>query len=342
MSTTPLLSVFIPAFNAAAHIREAVESVLESGFADFELVVVDDGSTDHTAEVVAAIRHPALRLIRQPANRGVGATRRDGIAALRGRYLGLLDADDIAVRGRFERQVAQLEAAGGPDIIGGAIEYFGDVGGVIAFPAADAAIRAGLLFHDLPLANPAVCLKLAPLRAGRIAYAAAAGAEDYALWVDAMIAGLRFANLPEVVTRMPRHGASLTRSAAAAVSEQARLVRRRLAGYLFPQMNDNECAALVNALSVNLGGGQRWIDGACALARAAALAPAVAGIDGARLRELLRRNFLRMLRHAAGNGSIDNEVLEMMTETNAYFERWRMDDGGSLDAEIMALLAAGS
>jgi glycosyltransferase involved in cell wall biosynthesis len=338
MSKTPLLSVFIPAFNAAAYVREAVESVLDNGFTDFELVVVDDGSTDHTADVVAAIRHPALRLVRQPVNLGVGATRHSGIAGLSGRYLGLLDADDIAVHGRFEQQIAQLEAREGPDIIGGAIENFGEGAGVVSFPIDDAAIRAGLLFHDLPLANPAVCMRLAPLCAGRIAYAQTGGAEDYALWADALIAGLRFANLPVVVTRMRRHAASLTRSAAAEVSIHARVVRRRIADHFFPQMTVIEREALVNALSVNLGGGRRWIDGACAIAHAAALAPTVAGADAAVLRELLKKNFLRMLRHALANRLVDNEVLEMMTETNTHFERWRMAGGGSLDADIMALL----
>ena len=341
MSKTPLLSVFIPAFNAAAFVREAVESVLDNGFADLELVVVDDGSTDHTADVVAAIRHPALRLVRQPVNLGVGATRQNSIARLNGCYLGLLDADDIAVRGRFEQQVAELEAIEGPDIVGGAIENFGDGASVVKFPGDDAAIRAGLLFHDLPLANPAVCMRLAPLRAGHISYAQTGGAEDYALWADALIAGLRFANVPGVVTRMRRHAASLTRSAAVEVSTHARVVRRRIADHFFPQMTVIERESLVNALSANLGGGQRWIDGACAIAHAASLAATVAGVDAAVLRELLKQNFLRMLRHALANRSIDNEVLEMMTETNAHFERWRMAGGGSLDAEIMAALAPG-
>lgn len=338
--TGPLLSVFMPAFNAAAFVREAVESVLDNGFGDFELVVVDDGSTDNTAEIVAAIRHPALRLIRQSANLGVGTTRRNGVAALRGRHMALLDADDIAVHGRFEQQVARLEAADGPDILGGAIENFGKSAGVHQFPLRDGEIRAGLLFHDLPLANPAVCMRLAPLRAGKIAYPAGGGAEDYALWADALIAGLHFENMAAVMTRMRRHDASLTRCAGDDIATQARAVRLRVAQFMFPATNAAEQAALVSALSVNLGGGQRWIDGACALAHAAELAGTVAGVDAGALRRLLAENFLRMLKHALAHGLVDNEVLEMMTESNAHFERWRRADGGALDVEIMALLAS--
>lgn len=342
MPLTPLLSVFIPAYNAADSVREAVESALDNGFGDLEVVVVDDGSSDDTAQIAAAIRHPALRLIRQPVNLGVGATRRNGVAALRGRYVALLDADDIAVPGRFERQVARLEAPGGPDILGGAIENFGDAAGELHFPLRDAEIRAGLLFHDLPLANPAVCMRLAPLRDGTIGYRENAGAEDYALWADALIAGLKFENLPNVVTRMRRHASSLTRRAGAEISAQARAVRLRIAEYFFPAMDDAARGALVAALSVNVGGGQRWIDGACALAHAAELADGAAGADAAALRRLLAQNLLRMLKHAFAHGLIDNETLEMMTETNAHFERWRMADGGALDREIVALVTPGA
>jgi len=89
--TTPLLSVFIPAYNAAPFIRQALESVLDNGYGDMEVIVVDDASTDGTCDVVAAIRHPAVRLVRNPVNLGVAATRRAGVALLRGVHLALLE-----------------------------------------------------------------------------------------------------------------------------------------------------------------------------------------------------------------------------------------------------------
>jgi hypothetical protein len=259
------------------------------------------------------------------------------VALMRGLYAALLDADDIAVSGRFERQVARLEQADSPHILGGGIENFGDVCGEMHFPQGNAQIRAGLLFHDLPIANPAVCVKLAPLRAGTISYAEVSGAEDYALWADALIAGLQFENLPVLVTRMRRHGASLTRSGNAAAALAARQVRARVAAHFFPDMDRAAQAALVDALSVNIGGGQRWIDGACALAQASEQSGGISNVDAATLRRLLVENFLRMLRHALSHKLIDNDALELMTETNPYFERWRMADGGALDREIVAL-----
>jgi hypothetical protein len=140
---------------------------------------------------------------------------------------------------------------------------------------------------------------------------------------------------------MRRHAGSLTRRAGDAVALHAQAVRAQIAAHFFPAMGTAARCALVQALSVNIGGGQRWIDGACALAEAAALAGGAPGADAASLRRLLAENFLRMLRHAVAHGLIDNESLELMTETNVHFERWRMDDGGALDRAIMAVVAGG-
>ena len=183
-------------------------------------------------------------------------------------------------------------------------------------------------------------MKLVALREAGVNYGEHRGAEDYALWVDALCAGLRFANLPMVVTRMRRHAASLTRLKQSEVEAPARALRMRIAERFFPHMTPPQRAALVEALSVNIGGGQRWVDGVCALAQAARCADAVTGVDAATLHRLLKENFLRMLRYALDHQLIDNDLLEMLTETNADFEHWRMVDGGALDLQIVALVSA--
>jgi glycosyltransferase involved in cell wall biosynthesis len=113
----PTVSVIIPAYNAAAHIGRTLESLRAQTWADFEAIIVDDGSKDDTAEVVCAMvkRDARFRLIQQ-SNGGVAAARNRAIAEARGRYLANLDADDMWRPTFLERTIAVLEAAG-PDAV---------------------------------------------------------------------------------------------------------------------------------------------------------------------------------------------------------------------------------
>ena len=88
------VSVIMPAYNSEVYIRESIDSVLAQSFTDFELIVVDDGSTDTTAAIVESYTDSRIRLIRQP-NRGVSEARNTGIEAARGQYITFLDSDDL-------------------------------------------------------------------------------------------------------------------------------------------------------------------------------------------------------------------------------------------------------
>lgn len=96
MSDTPLVSVIVPAWNAAAFIEEALQSLRAQTLVDWEAIVVDDASSDLTRELVAAVAavEPRIKLLGQPVNGGPSAARNRGLAEARGRYVALLDADD--------------------------------------------------------------------------------------------------------------------------------------------------------------------------------------------------------------------------------------------------------
>jgi len=337
VSSLPSLSVFMPAYNAERYVRAAIESVLDNGFADFELVVVDDASTDSTAQIIEAIRHPALRFVRQAENLGVGATRQAAISLLRGQYVALLDADDVAIPGRFQRQVDRLGAADGPDILGGGLEMFGEVQGTLTFPLTDAAIKCALLFHDLPLANPTICMRLNPFRSGRLAYKPQCGAEDYALWVDGMHAGLQFENLSGALTRYRRHTDSLTYRSHDLVRTAAREVRARVVQMFFPAMPAATREALVRALSVRINDAPGWIDGIHGIAHAAKLADSVADIDGRLMVSMLEDHLLRMTRMGLTSGVATYDLLESATESSEHLAEWRAHNNGDLDRRIVAL-----
>ena len=105
----PSISVLMPAYNAQAFIRQSVQSVLAQTFEDFELIVVNDGSTDDTAAILAAFDDPRLRIIDNPRNLGIVGTLNHGHQIARGRYIARQDADDFSLPLRFARQKAFLD-----------------------------------------------------------------------------------------------------------------------------------------------------------------------------------------------------------------------------------------
>jgi glycosyltransferase involved in cell wall biosynthesis len=114
----PSVSVVIPAFNRVGTIRAAVESVLSQSYTDFELLVVDDGSSDGTMDRLADIDDMRLRLLSNPRNMGVSAARNTGIWNARGAWVAFQDSDDEWMPRKLEKQIARI-ASLGPDCVGG-------------------------------------------------------------------------------------------------------------------------------------------------------------------------------------------------------------------------------
>lgn len=197
MSMAPLVSVLMPAFNAEKHIAQAIESILQQTYSHFELLILDDGSTDRTKEIIDQFDDGRIVRIDLTENQGLVRARNQLVAAAKGKYIAFLDADDIALPNRLQLQVSFL-ALGEADICGGAYYSLYDGSGKIKSSKqrySDADIRA-LITVCSPLCNPAVMgradiFKKHPYQTGKDY------AEDYSLWAELALAGCRFANLHE-------------------------------------------------------------------------------------------------------------------------------------------------
>ena len=120
--TGGLVSVVMPAFDEERFIAEALESVFSQTYSSFELIVVDDGSTDHTATVAGAF--DGVRIVRRTTRGGPAAARNSGLAEARGEYWTIFDADDLMPPGRLALQVAFLRANPSLDMVLGLAEAF--------------------------------------------------------------------------------------------------------------------------------------------------------------------------------------------------------------------------
>lgn len=119
----PTISVVIPAYNAAASLPRALDSVLAQTFAAHEIIVVDDGSTDATAEIMPPyLHHPGVRYLRQ-ANAGPSAARNQGAALATGEWIAFLDADDWYYPQRLARHAQMIAATPGLDFLVGNFDY---------------------------------------------------------------------------------------------------------------------------------------------------------------------------------------------------------------------------
>jgi glycosyltransferase involved in cell wall biosynthesis len=117
----PLISVVVPVRDRERYLGEAIASLLHEGWLDLEVVVVDDGSTDRSAEVAAS--YSGVRCLRRE-RRGAAAARNTGVGAARGDLLGFLDSDDLRVAGTLERQVEVLTRRPGVDLVFGHVTQF--------------------------------------------------------------------------------------------------------------------------------------------------------------------------------------------------------------------------
>ncbi len=211
MSSTPAVTVLMPAYNAGRYIGEAVRSVLGQTFADFEFLIINDGSTDDTAAILASETDPRIRVISRP-NTGLITSLNEGLAAARAPLIARMDADDVCLPQRLAVQHAFMNAHPAHVLIGSDVIYTDregrDILRINAGGYSDADLRAR--FYDrCPFFHPSVMFRR---EAVRVAGGYPAGAllfEDWLLWKSVMELGTAEV-LPEVLVRMRLNPESVT------------------------------------------------------------------------------------------------------------------------------------
>jgi len=238
----PKVTVFIPVHNREHYIRVAINSILAQTFNDFELIVVDDGSTDRTVEVLASYSDPRLRVVRHSQNLGIPAARNRGLELARGEYIALLDSDDHAYPVRLARQVKFLDA--NPEITqtGSWCSFMDSDGNMLdkvrRQPLKPEDIHAHLLFH-CPVINRTVMARTAALR--QIGYDPEfPRCQDYDMHSRLVIAGHELANVPEILVCGREHAGRFTGQTSDLGRDRKIAIYRRMLARIEIQANDEE------------------------------------------------------------------------------------------------------
>jgi glycosyltransferase involved in cell wall biosynthesis len=197
----PTVSVVLPLYNCTAYVGEAIESILAQTYADFELIVIDDGSTDETPRIAQGYRDPRLRFLAQE-NRGLAATLNRGIGLARGRYVARQDQDDVSRPERFQRQVAFLDAHARCALVGTWADIWAGgaaTGRTHRHPEGNAELQYELLL-DNPFVHSSVMLRRDALDAvgGYSTDPARQPPEDFELW-SRIARRYEVANIPQVL-----------------------------------------------------------------------------------------------------------------------------------------------
>jgi glycosyltransferase involved in cell wall biosynthesis len=212
--TPPRVSVVIPTFNRAIWLMEALKSVREQSFQDFEIVVADDGSTDGTWERIKQLQgeDPRVRYVRQE-NRGPSAARNLGISAARGEFIALLDSDDLWLPEKLARQMAAFDADPSAGVVYCKFAFITESGEPLERDWPRPQVR-GDLYVDLMYANviygsdSAVVMRTADLRRAGGFDERLHAVEDQDLWRRLSLSH-RFVLLDEVLVLVRVHPASI-------------------------------------------------------------------------------------------------------------------------------------
>src|SRR5215813_13711547 len=226
MNESPKVTAVIPVYNREKYVGSAIDSILAQTFTDFELLVIDDGSTDKSREVVRSYHDPRIRLVCNEANEGIPKTRNKGVQLARGEYLAFLDSDDWAYPERLAKQVAFLDSHPDYAAVGAWIAWIDEEGRPLKRirrkPVAPEQIAAQRLFR-LGIENSASMARLAVLREYKYQEDYELS-EDFELWAR-IAAKHKLATLPEVLGQRRMHRSQITQEKALLMKE------RRLATY---------------------------------------------------------------------------------------------------------------
>jgi len=249
----PLVSIILPVFNGELYLRDAIQSILDQSYKNFELLIFNDGSTDSSQQMASSFSDERIRIYSENQNRGYVTHLNNGIAVARGKYIARMDADDISGRERLKTQVDFLESFPEVGICGTFVTLIDETGRVLGKGhhfVDDDMLRIRLLANSC-FAHPSVMFRKAIVESNNMRYDHYyAPAEDYKLWFDLSLK-TKLANIPIYLLKYRIHGSQVTQKQKDLQSRASDAIRRMAIESFFGHPINNDAFAFHNTLFKN-------------------------------------------------------------------------------------------
>lgn len=208
--STPLVSVIMPIYNVELYLQDAIESILNQTYANFELLIINDGSTDCSEQIVNSFDDSRIQFYNYSVNRGLITTLNEGLSLAKGKYIARMDGDDICIASRIESQVLFMERNINIGVCGTWGEVFNDSGAVFRLknPSDSVEIEMNFIWLKSGMIHPSILARR--FLFDNLQYSQDYHhCEDFKLWTD-LRHKTKFANIPKVLLRYRAHSAQVS------------------------------------------------------------------------------------------------------------------------------------
>jgi glycosyltransferase involved in cell wall biosynthesis len=225
---TPRVSVFMPVYNAGNDLTEAIQSILNQTYRDFEFVIVNDGSTDQSLNVLQSFQDTRIRIINNESNKGLIASLNIGLEKCIGEYIIRMDQDDISLPQRIEKQVEFLDNNPEYGLVGTWFEDFGEQieSKVVKYSSDDTEIRIRHLYQT-HISHPTAAIRTSVLRKNELRFDPEyVHGEDYEFWVR-ISEYCKLSNIQELLVLKRDHPKNISNKYAQTMQDTCNKVKQK-------------------------------------------------------------------------------------------------------------------
>ena len=245
INKNPTISVIMPVYNAERFLKQAVESILNQTFDDFEFLIIDDNSSDNTREIIRSYKDNRIKLITNPVRVGFTNSLNQGLKIAQGEYIARMDSDDISEPDRFLKQINFLKNNPDIGVCGSWIKVIDENNNILQkskLPLTHKLIVWNLFFNDC-IAHPSVIFRRHIMGIPILYNPQFETAEDYELWIR-MSKITKIENIPEYLLKYRIHGKNISANRNKILNYDY-IIREKAIEYLFNhQLNDHEIHAI--------------------------------------------------------------------------------------------------